>query len=172
MKKGVLRNFKKFTGKHLCHSPTTLLKKRLWHWCFSVNFEKFLRTPFLEKTSGWLHVRVVNTPLCTAINLQQNHFPILLVLTWRKVYLCKTIYQTVCNRSCVSQNNLLIFLIESYKIKLSANIFAFRKKVKYRLIESDTSEDWFQGRGHILDIKCSIGILNYVKNKTFLFFLN
>ena len=27
--------------------PATLLKKRLWHRCFYVNFVKFLRTPFL-----------------------------------------------------------------------------------------------------------------------------
>ena len=27
----------------------TLLKKRLWHRCFPVNFAKFLRTPFLTK---------------------------------------------------------------------------------------------------------------------------
>ena len=26
--------------------PATLLKKRLWHKCFPVNFVKFLRTPF------------------------------------------------------------------------------------------------------------------------------
>ena len=26
--------------------PATLLKKRLWHRCFPVNFVKFLRTPF------------------------------------------------------------------------------------------------------------------------------
>ena len=54
--KGFLRNFAKFTGKHLCRSlffntvaalrPATLLKKRLWHRCFHVNFAKFLRTPF------------------------------------------------------------------------------------------------------------------------------
>ena len=44
VKKNVLRNFSKFTGKHLCHSlffnnfaglrPVTLLEKRLWHRCF------------------------------------------------------------------------------------------------------------------------------------------
>ena len=55
-KKGGLKNFTKFTRKHLCHSlffnkvaglrQVTLLKKRLWHWCFTVNFAKFLRTPF------------------------------------------------------------------------------------------------------------------------------
>ena len=64
MKKGVLRNFTKFKGKHLCQSlffdklaglrPATLLKKKLWHRCFPVNFAKFLRTPFLQNTSGRL----------------------------------------------------------------------------------------------------------------------
>ena len=58
-KKGVLRNPEKFTGKHPCQSllfkkvaglsPATLLKKRLWHRCFPVNFAKFLRTPFLTE---------------------------------------------------------------------------------------------------------------------------
>ena len=43
--------FRKFTGKHLCHS-LFFLKKRLWQRCFPVNFEKFLRTPFLTHTSG------------------------------------------------------------------------------------------------------------------------
>ena len=56
-KKGVLRNFSKFTGKHLCQSlffnkvaglrPATLLKRRLWHRCFPKNYVKFLRKPFL-----------------------------------------------------------------------------------------------------------------------------
>ena len=32
--------------------PATLLKLRLWHKCFPVNFAKFLRTPFLQNTSG------------------------------------------------------------------------------------------------------------------------
>ena len=53
-KKGVVRNFVKFTGKHLCQSlffdkiagliPATLLKKRLWQRCFAVNFAKILRS--------------------------------------------------------------------------------------------------------------------------------
>ena len=58
-KKGVLRNFTNFTGKSLCQSllfnkvtglnPATVLKKRLWHGCFPVNFAKFLRTPFFTE---------------------------------------------------------------------------------------------------------------------------
>ena len=58
--KGVLKNFTKVTGKHLCQSlffnkvadlrPATLLKKRLWNRCFPVNFVKFLRTPIFFRT--------------------------------------------------------------------------------------------------------------------------
>ena len=59
--KGILRNFTKLTGKHLCQSlffnkiaglsPATLLKKRLWHRRFPVSFVKFPRKPFLQYTS-------------------------------------------------------------------------------------------------------------------------
>ena len=35
-------------------SPVTLLKKRLWHWCFPVNFVKFLRSPFFIENLRWL----------------------------------------------------------------------------------------------------------------------
>ena len=54
VRKGILRNFSKFTGKHLCQSlrPATLLKKRLWHR--PVSIVKFLRTLYLQKTSGRL----------------------------------------------------------------------------------------------------------------------
>ena len=37
----------------LCR-PASLLKKRLWHSCFPVNFAKFSRTPFLQNISGRL----------------------------------------------------------------------------------------------------------------------
>ena len=40
-----------------------LLKKKLFHRCFSVNFSKFLRPPFLQNTSGRL-----------LLNLTTNHF--------------------------------------------------------------------------------------------------
>ena len=53
-KKGVLTNFTEFTGKHECLRPTTLLKKRLWHRCFPVNFVKLLRTPLSTEHLRWL----------------------------------------------------------------------------------------------------------------------
>ena len=34
--------------------PATLLKKRLWHRCFPVNFAKFLRPPFFTEHLWWL----------------------------------------------------------------------------------------------------------------------
>ena len=69
-KKGVLRNFEEFTGKHLCQSlffnkvsslrSATLFKKRVWHWRFPVNFAKILRTLLLQNTSGRLLLRMDN----------------------------------------------------------------------------------------------------------------
>ena len=35
-------------------APATLLKKRIWHRCFPVDFAKFLRTPFLIEHLWWL----------------------------------------------------------------------------------------------------------------------
>ena len=61
---GVLKNIAKITGKRLCQSlffikvaslrPGPLLKKRLRYKCLTVNFAIFLRTPFLQNTSGRL----------------------------------------------------------------------------------------------------------------------
>ena len=75
-RKGVLSNFAKFTGKYLCQGllfnkvaglrPATLLKKRLWHKCFPVNFTKFLRTPFLQNTSGGC--------FCSTFGFQSNAY--------------------------------------------------------------------------------------------------
>ena len=73
-KKCVLKSFAKFTGKHLRQSLcfnkvagltlATLLEKRLWHWCFPVNFAKCLRTPFLQNSSWRLLLFVVKHICC------------------------------------------------------------------------------------------------------------
>ena len=64
MKKGVPKNFAKFTGKHLIRSlflnkvaglsQATLLKERLRHRSSPVNFAKFLRTSFFIEHVRWL----------------------------------------------------------------------------------------------------------------------
>ena len=86
-KKGVLRNLAKFTGKHLCQrlffnkvAGCNLLKKSLWHRCFPVNFPKFLRTPFLQNSSGGCFCKLqvneknsfTHAPSCTLPSFSQN----------------------------------------------------------------------------------------------------
>ena len=67
VREDVLRNFAKFTGKHLCQGlfvsgpkACNFIKKRLWHRYVRVNFAKFLRTSFSQNTSGRLHLLRVN----------------------------------------------------------------------------------------------------------------
>ena len=78
VKKGILRNLAKFTGKHLYQSlffnkvaglrHSTLLKMRLLHRCFHVNFAKFLRTPCLTEQLRWL---LLNVP-CRSVMLKKD----------------------------------------------------------------------------------------------------
>ena len=59
---GILKNFSRFTGEHLCWTlflnkvgefqPGALSKKRFQHRCFPMNFVKVLRIPFLLNNSG------------------------------------------------------------------------------------------------------------------------
>ena len=60
VKKGVLRNFAKFTVKHLYQS--LLFNKvtgvRLWHRYFPVNFVKFLRPSFFIDHLLWLPLQI------------------------------------------------------------------------------------------------------------------
>ena len=80
--KVVLRNFTKFTGKHLYQrlffnkvaglSPASLLKKKLWHRCFPVNFAKFLRTGFLSNTSRRVLLSSNGNDEKKLLNIKQN----------------------------------------------------------------------------------------------------
>ena len=85
-KKGVLRNFAKFTGKPLHQSLyfnknaglrlAILLKKELWHRCFPVNFATFLRTPIFKEHFWWLllsiNIRRLNFHVQININLEKT----------------------------------------------------------------------------------------------------
>ena len=69
-KKGVLRTFEKFRRIYLCQGlffskvaglkPATLLllKKRLWHGWFPVNFAKFLRTPLVAASVTYRNILI------------------------------------------------------------------------------------------------------------------
>ena len=66
-------------GKHLCQR-LFFIKKSLWRRCFPVNFTKFLRTPFLQNSSGGcffkLQVNAKNsfthTPSCILPSFSKN----------------------------------------------------------------------------------------------------
>ena len=61
MKKNVLNNFAKFTGKHMHKSHffnkvtglrySTLLKKRLWHRCLFADFAKTFKNTFFNRSN-------------------------------------------------------------------------------------------------------------------------
>ena len=78
-KRGALKNFAIFTGKHLYWSlfadlqVSNFIKKRLQSWCFPVNTEKFLRTPILKNICErllWylLMTRIALTPWAQDVN--------------------------------------------------------------------------------------------------------
>ena len=72
-RKGVLKNFVEFSGEHQRQSllfnkvaglrSATLLKKRLRHRCFLVNFAKFLETRFIIDHLRWLLLKLINGTL-------------------------------------------------------------------------------------------------------------
>ena len=60
-RKGVLRNFAKFTGKHLRQNlflnkiaGLRTSKKRLCRRCFPVDFAKYIRAPYFTGHLQWL----------------------------------------------------------------------------------------------------------------------
>ena len=103
--KKLFLEFTKFTGKNLCQSlffnkiaglrPATLLKKRLWHRCFPVNFVKFLRTPFHIEHLWWLLLNQV-------------------LVSWKQLDFCKSIRSSVLSKpsnasSCSVCSTVLVF---------------------------------------------------------------
>ena len=69
--------------------PATLLKKRLWHRCFRVNFAKFLRTPFFIERLWWLLVKYI---VRAQFNTDRNYNTITLVKVTKLIfYVTKTI---------------------------------------------------------------------------------
>ena len=94
-KKDVLSNFAKFTRKHRCQSlllnkvvglrSATLLRRRLWHRYFPVNFAYFLRTPFLHNTFG-----------ASKLSLLISGVPVLILMTFWNY---KTAFKRIQNKN-------------------------------------------------------------------------
>ena len=111
-KKGFLRKFAKFTGKHLRQSlffnkvaglrPATLLKKRFWRTCFPMNSAKFLRTPFLIEHLRWLLLMNV-----VSFNTKTHY---------QALQLSLTMFKTISNRLKVNDSLAFKNLILSQSI--------------------------------------------------------
>ena len=91
--------------------PVTLLKKRLYHRYVPLNFAKFLRTPFLQSTSGRLLLDLLNQ----------------IVRTDNKFYSVKSRSKTWSN-TCLKMKNVGKILEESlckrsFLVKLQASNF-------------------------------------------------
>ena len=84
-KKGVFRHFANFTGKHLCQNlyfnkvagpPAALLKKRLWHRCFPVNFFEISKNTLHYRThlvaASGIYKLVISSFF--SMNFQKQHF--------------------------------------------------------------------------------------------------
>ena len=59
LRRGVLRNFAKFTGKHLCQS---------------LSFNKVAVQPFLQNTSGWLLLKCLNKKISKRKSWTESYF--------------------------------------------------------------------------------------------------
>ena len=72
--------------KNICARVSFLikLKKKLWHRCFPVNFATFLRTPFLQNTSGrlLLEVFLYYTIYIICIDIICIHWILLDMMLW------------------------------------------------------------------------------------------
>ena len=69
-KKGVLRNFAKFTGKQLCQSLFFNKVAGLRHRYFPVKFAKFLRTSFFTEHLRWLLLNVRQSNSFAGLNVK------------------------------------------------------------------------------------------------------
>ena len=92
-RKGVLRNFQKFTGKHLCQilifDKVAGLRKRFWYRCFPVSFLKFLKTPSIIEQLPWL---LLKTPV--------NHLIFREELVDLQLYYSRNFSQEVFKHTC------------------------------------------------------------------------
>ena len=86
-----------------CARVSFLIKLKasgLWHRCFSVNFEKFLRTPFFTEHLWWLGLYLFVTHPCIFYIFHQ--------VVWKPFKFISSGLET--NHSLVNETNLVSFL--------------------------------------------------------------
>ena len=66
-----------FFDKVAAIRPAILLKRRLWHRCFPVNFARFVRTPFFREQFWWLLLYIPKINNINKSLYQVNTMPML-----------------------------------------------------------------------------------------------
>ena len=141
VKLGLLRNFAKFTGKHLCQShffnkvtglrPATLLKKRLWHRWFPFFCEIskntfFYRTPLVAASDHAQIFAYKATIYGSNLNSKKN-------VTWKKsLILCDVCYSALLKTWKNDRTSISCSLTNQFPIYLfKLAIETLEKDVKY-----------------------------------------
>ena len=119
VKKGVLRNFAKFTG------PATLLKKRLWYRCFPVNFAKFLRTAFSQNTSGRLLLKRGNLLFGDEKTNISPDIYLFKVINWNSRTICGICSKLTIKLSDVGWLRFVVFIVNFERISHILLVFLF-----------------------------------------------
>ena len=107
VRKGALRNFANFTGKHLCQSLffNEVADLRLQ---ISVNFVKYLRIPSSQNTSGWL--------IQSFAAIVNDYKTLTVVSKLSTLVVCRGPWQRPCH-NCIKRFNT------KWSTKLYQNIF-------------------------------------------------
>ena len=144
--KAFLKNFAKFTEKHLCQSlffnkivgwrPVTLLKKRLQHMYFPVNSTKCLRTSFLQSPSGRLFLIIWPSSVWFIVFGRLWSFDRLVsdyLTVW--FFIFSSTFETILNVICLTplactsvkrkMDLVLLHLTHSFSLKKSKGIFLY-----------------------------------------------
>ena len=127
---GVAKNFTKFAnacvGVFFLKKTATLLRKRLQHRCFSVNFVKFLRTHFLQKTLRRLcHFQIVVFIQCLRLVHSGQR-------SWRKMDTLKKSGKTWKIRKDCKRNGK--FRKKSWNFNLRYTVFFFFLRILINFI--------------------------------------
>ena len=140
VKKGVIRNFANFTGKHLCCSLFSIelqvcsfTKKRLQHRCFLMESAKFLRTPNLESGNDCFW------KLFLHLDCPNNQTPLAQINAYSLFSFCIRTYIFICQYSLATIDTAIISSIRLVLFRKEGVLNFTKFTIKYRKRNSGTN---------------------------------
>ena len=120
--------------------PATLLKKRLWHKCFPVNFAIFLRAPLLQNTSGWLLLTKLHDPNRKKMRLPCFELRWLLTgmnMSWHSVFSFLFLFRNNVIREQLDENNFRHCYVFFPKVSFRKYLITAMFKVLYQQLRGN-----------------------------------